>query len=139
MIDILNSKIASFQSTNMKAKQLDILTEGTSDMKFDIIFNSMVLHHITDTAAIIEKFYELLHDDGCLCIVDLDKEDGRFHKNEPGFDGHNGFQQEKLKEILHNAGFKHISSTTFYYDNKIIDGENVNYSLFLMKAQKLMN
>jgi 2-polyprenyl-3-methyl-5-hydroxy-6-metoxy-1,4-benzoquinol methylase len=136
MIDILTSKLSNYNINNMIAKQIDILNDDTSDMKFDVIYNSMVLHHIPDITAIIKKFYELLDEKGYLCIVDLDKEDGRFHKNEPDFDGHNGFQQESLKAILKDVGFKHIESTTFYYDVKIIDGENVNYSLFLMRAQK---
>lgn len=105
-------------------------------MKFDVIYNSMVLHHIKDTGAIINKFYELLNKDGYLCIVDLDEEDGSFHRKYPDFDGHNGFNQEKLIEILNNAGFSDVESKTFYYDEKLIEGEKIKYSLFLMKARK---
>lgn len=137
MIDVLNTKINQCKITNMFPYNLDILNEDTADMKFDVIYNSMVLHHIQDTKAIINKFYEMLNKDGYLCIVDLDKEDGSFHKNYPDFNGHNGFDQNELKSILISSGFEAVESNTFYYDEKIIEGKKINYSLFLMKARKL--
>jgi len=139
MLDILKSKINECKVNNMVISCPDILEENSLDMKFDVIYNSMVLHHINDTEAIIKKFYELLNKDGYLCIVDLDEEDGSFHKKYTDFDGHNGFNQEKLKSILLKIGFDDIESNTFYYDEKIIDGQKINYSLFLMKARKYTN
>lgn len=136
MIDILNSKIDKYKVDNMTPYHLDISNKNPLDMKFDVIYNSMVLHHIHDTKAIINNFYELLHKDGYLCIVDLDEEDGSFHKNYPEFDGHNGFNQDDLKHILTSVGFKNIESNTFFYDEKNVEGQNIKYSLFLMKAKK---
>lgn len=139
MIDILSSKVDKYKINNMSTLHLDILNEDLLDMKFDVIYNSMVLHHIHDTESIIKKFYKLLNNDGYLCIVDLNEENGSFHKNYPEFDGHNGFNQEKLKGILRNAGFNDIESNTFYYDEKNIEEEKISYSLFLMKARKYTN
>lgn len=136
MIDILNSKINEYKVNNMITKHIDIFNENAVDEKFDIIYNSMVLHHIHNTEAIINKFYELLNFGGYLCIVDLDEEDGRFHNNHPDFDGHNGFNQEKLKSTLISAGFNDIETKTFFYDKRMIDGESIEYSLFLSKARK---
>lgn len=136
MIDILNSKIDTYKVNNMVPYDLDITNKNSLDMKFDVIYNSMVLHHVKDIEGIIKNFHELLNKDGYLCIVDLDKEDGSFHKEYPDFDGHNGFDQNDLKDILIKAGFKDIESNTFFYDEKIIEGEKINYSLFLMKARK---
>jgi len=139
MIDILNSKINKYKVNNMVTNNLDISDENSLDIKFDVIYNSMVLHHIHNTSLIIKNFYELLNKDGYLCIVDLDEEDGSFHKDQPDFDGYNGFDHEELKNILSRAGFNDIESNTFFYDEKIIDGQKVNYSLFLMKARKYTN
>lgn len=136
MIDILNSKIDKYKINNMFAYNLDISTRNTLDLKFDVIYNSMVLHHIDDTKAIIKNFYELLNEDGYLCIVDLDEEDGSFHKNYPDFNGHNGFNQEYLKNILSSVGFKDIECTTFFYAEKTIENQKIPYSLFLIKARK---
>lgn len=136
MIDILESKIDKYKVNNMFPYHLDILSGNSIDMKFDVIYNSMVLHHVPDTQAIIKTFYELLNEDGYICIVDLDEEDGSFHKNYLDYDGHNGFSQEDLKNLLVNAGFKDVESNTFFYGEKIMGEEKVNYSLFLMKARK---
>lgn len=136
MIDILNSKIEEYQVENMVPYHLDISNEEPLDMKFDVIYNSMVLHHIHDVKAIAKNFYELLNEDGYLCIVDLDEEDGSFHKNYSDYDGHNGFNHEELKQLLSSAGFKDIEAHSFFYDEKIIDNEKIKYSLFLMKARK---
>jgi len=136
MIDILNSKIEEYQVENMVPYHLDISNEEPLDMKFDVIYNSMVLHHIHDVKAIAKNFYELLNEDGYLCIVDLDEEDGSFHKNYSDYDGHNGFNHEELKQLLSSVGFKDIEAHSFFYDEKIIDNEKIKYSLFLMKARK---
>ncbi|MBU3191840.1 class I SAM-dependent methyltransferase [Clostridium bowmanii] len=136
MIDILNSKINKYKVTNMFAHHLDISSGNSLNMKFDVIYTSMVLHHINNTKAIINTLHQLLNKNGYLCIVDLDEEDGSFHKEYPYFDGHNGFNQDDLKDILINSGFSDIESNTFFYDDKIVKDEKVNYSLFLMKARK---
>jgi 2-polyprenyl-3-methyl-5-hydroxy-6-metoxy-1,4-benzoquinol methylase len=136
MINILNSKIEQYKVNNMKARHLDITTNDTIKEKFDIIYNSMVLHHIKDTADIIKRFYNMMNKDGYLCIVDLDEEDGSFHKNELNFDGHNGFNQNDLKQLLIGAGFEEVEVHTFYYDKKRIEDESINYSLFLIKGRK---
>lgn len=136
MIDILRSKINKYEVTNMVPYHIDISIKNSLDMKFDVIYTSMVLHHIVDTEAIIINFNQLLNKEGSLCIVDLNEDDGRFHMEYPEFDGHNGFNQDDLKSILINNGFKDIESNTFFYDKKIIGDVKVNYSLFLMTARK---
>ncbi|WP_027623373.1 class I SAM-dependent DNA methyltransferase [Clostridium lundense] len=136
MIDIVKSKIDKSKIDNMFPYCLDITDEDSLNKKFDVIYSSMVLHHIHDIEAIISKFYELLNEDGYLCIVDLDEDDGKFHKKYPDFHGHNGFNQDEFKNILISAGFKDVQSNTFFYDEKIVEGEKINYSLFLIKGRK---
>ncbi|MNN60093.1 Methyltransferase domain protein [compost metagenome] len=137
MIDVVKEKIEKYEVDNMKPYAIDLFNEEIIE-KFDLIYTSMVLHHIQDIAGLANKFYTLLNDGGQVIIVDLDKEDGSFHKNEPGFNGHNGFDQEKLKEIFIEVGFRDAESTTFFYDEKKIEGKNIKYSLFIMKAQKTL-
>ncbi|MBL4932166.1 class I SAM-dependent methyltransferase [Clostridium paridis] len=136
MIDILKDKITKYEINNMTPCKIDILNEEFTSKKFDVIFSSMVLHHIKDTSKIIKNFYELLNTLGTLCIIDLDKEDGSFHRNEPDFKGHNGFDQEELKSILLKIGFRDVEIKTFYRDEKVIDDKEIDYSLFLLKARK---
>lgn len=137
MIDVVKEKIEKYEVDNMKPYAIDLFNEEIIE-KFDFIYTSMVLHHIQDIAGLVNKFYTLLNDGGQVIIVDLDKEDGSFHKNEPGFNGHNGFEQEKLKEIFIEVGFRDAESTTFFYDEKKIEEKNIKYSLFIMKAQKTL-
>lgn len=137
MIDVVKDKIEKYEVDNMKPYAIDLFNEEIIE-KFDLIYTSMVLHHIQDIAGLANKFYTLLNDGGQVIIVDLDKEDGSFHKNEPGFNGHNGFEQEKLKEIFIEVGFRDAESTTFFYDEKKIEEKNIKYSLFIMKAQKTL-
>jgi len=74
---------------------------------------------------------------GTLCIVDLNKDDGSFHKNEIGFNGHNGFSKTWLKSILEANGFSNIKYETFYKGKKQVDNNEMKYSLFIMRADKI--
>ena len=137
MIDILNSKIQSFNINNMKAYQIDINENHTlPDNSYDVIYTSMALHHIMDTETTIKNLYRLLKKDGYLCVVDLDEEDGSFHKEEKDFNGHNGFNQNELKNVLLETGFEEVVTNTFYKNEKLIEEMKVPYSLFLMVGRK---
>lgn len=135
MMDVIKSKIEKYGVKNMFPEQLDIF-KNLPQEKFDVIYTSMVLHHIKDTTAIIDIFYKLLNDKGSVCIVDLNEEDGSFHGNNPDFDGHNGFNQEEFKKLLENSGFKDVQSETFFYGKKRVEDRNVDYSLFVLTGRK---
>ena len=102
---------------------------------YDVIFSSMVLHHIADVQAQIAALKKLLTPGGTFIWIDLYEDDGSFHKNEPGFDGHNGFSEGEVKHTLQQCGFQSISLQTVFSGNKLIDEKSVPYSLFLAKAQ----
>jgi hypothetical protein len=76
-----------------------------------------------------------LKPNGILCLVDLDLEDGSFHADEIGFDGHNGFDQETLKQLFIELGFNHAESHTFFRAEKKRSCGVIPYSLFLAVAQ----
>lgn len=136
MIDEVNQKIKSEDIKNMESFCMDFTKGERPDEKFDFIYNSMVLHHISDTKAIFFDFYKRLNKNGFLSIVDLDTEDGTFHPKDHKFDGHKGFNQEELTDMLIDIGFEIIESKSFYSIEKLVDGEKKNYSLFTIKAQK---
>lgn len=135
MINIVNEKINKLKINNINSYCYD-LVEKSFNEKYDIIYSSMAVHHIVDINEILKKLCNILNLKGTLCIVDLDEEDGRFHKGEVGFNGHNGFSQEWLKSILEANGFSNIKSQTFYNAVKQIDNEEILYSLFIMTADK---
>lgn len=137
MIETLNCKIHNSKVKNMTAIQVDINYDSEiQDKKYDVIYTSMALHHIIDIRTTLENLYGLLMDNGYLCIVELLEDDGSFHKLEKDFNGHNGFNQNELKELLEELGFNSIVTNIFYNDVKIIEGSEINYSLFLMIGKK---
>ncbi|WP_317311612.1 methyltransferase domain-containing protein [Clostridium thermobutyricum] len=88
-----------FNLNNCKAISCDLIKSDNLE-KYDCIYTSMAMHHIIDVEEILNRFYEILNEKGKLCIVELNKDNGDFHKNEEGFNGHNGFSQKDLKNIL---------------------------------------
>ena len=78
----------------------------------------MTLHHIPDTAGILERFRTALATPGFLCIADLDAEDGSFHG--AGFDGHLGFDRGDLAAKARRAGFASAEFTTAYRLTKAV-------------------
>ena len=101
------------------------------DDHFDIIYNQMVLHHVNNYEAIIYTFHSLLNSGGYLAIADLYPEDGSFHGIEVKV--HLGFDPNKLKEILTEAGFKNIEYKTCF---EVKRDSGAKYPVFLLVAQK---
>lgn len=136
MIKQLEDKVAEHNLDKITVTQLNINDDHDLQSEYDIIYSSMSLHHVTSLEETLQNFYDLLQDGGLLCIVDLDKEDGSFHSQESNFLGHNGFEQKELSQLIEQVGFNNIMSETFYNDERSIGNRNIEYSLFIMKAQK---
>lgn len=136
MIKQLEDKVAEHNLDKITVTQLNINDDHDLKSEYDIIYSSMSLHHVTSLEETLQNFYDLLQDGGQLCIVDLDKEDGSFHSQESNFLGHNGFEQKELSQLIEQVGFNNIMSETFYNDERSIGNRNIEYSLFIMKAQK---
>ena len=136
MIKQLEDKVAEHNLDKITVTQLNINDDHDLQSEYDIIYSSMSLHHVTSLEETLQNFYDLLQDGGLLCIVDLDKEDGSFHSQESNFLGYNGFEQKELSQLLEQVGFNNIMSETFYNDERSIGNRNIEYSLFIMKAQK---
>ena len=136
MIDTLTEKIRNANIKNMDPIMIDLANERYSGSKLDVIYSSMAYHHIIETEKITSILFDLICENGCICIVDLDEDDGGFHLNEPQFDGHNGFNQEDISRIFSEAGFVNISIHTFYHDIKKFEDKQIPYSLFFLYAEK---
>ncbi len=117
----------------MEAVKLDLLTETSTQPRFDVIYSAMTLHHIPDTDAILRRFHEVLARPGYLCIADLDSEDGSFHG--AGFDGHLGFDRPTLGDKARRAGFASVKFTTAFEMSKKVNGVSRSFPVFLMIAE----
>ena len=136
MLEVLSNKLASSDYPNIKTIPLKELYSSECNNKFDVIYSSMVFHHIVDVKAELKKLYGLLKENGSLIIIDLDIVDERFHSDCPDFDGHHGFDRQDISDIFEQCGLKNINFKTVYSGQKVIKNSNINYSLFLIKGKK---
>ncbi|MGM0853451.1 MAG: class I SAM-dependent methyltransferase [Bacillota bacterium] len=128
MLEVAKAKISHNGITNSKVLYSDF-TQGTPELKADIVLMSLVLLHIPDTKKILQELFNILNDGGKLIIVDFDKND---HINHPKV--HNGFSHEELKERLSEVGFNSNEIKTFHHGHRIF--MNQDASMFISSSIK---
>lgn len=135
MIKVASYKANKHDQSLVKAIQYDLLTEKLPTERFDFIFTLLTMHHIRDIGAILEKYHDLLSDEGVLAIIDLEKEDGSFHEYD--FDGHLGFDKIKLENQLKANNLVPFDYFVIYSITKDLpDGSKKDYPLFLSLSKK---
>jgi len=130
MINVCNEKVEFYEAFHVKPLCFD-LEHNNYPEKFDIVYNQMVLHHVSDVEVILHKFYEMLNKDGYLAIADLYTEDGSFHG--PDVIVHLGFDPNILAKFLEKIGFNSIEFKTCF---EIKREPNKNFPVFLLVAKK---
>jgi ubiquinone/menaquinone biosynthesis C-methylase UbiE len=137
MLAVAQHKIDETGEGTLRTALSDLsTTNGLPAGAFDLIYGSMAMHHIVDIDGAVAVLRQLLKPGGRLCIVDLDANDGSFHADEPGFDGHNGFDQRELAARLERHGLVRARSQTFLRDQRNRNGRMLEYSLFILCAEK---
>ncbi|MCU7210340.1 methyltransferase [Turicibacter sanguinis] len=131
----VEQKINESDLKNMKT-YCGELKDLETDTKFDVIYTSMVLHHIEDVQSTVNLLASHLKPNGKLIIVDLLPDDGTFHNHSETFKGHHGFSINEMKEYLEAASLQNISGRKFYSSYKMVDDMNHPYSLFSIYATK---
>ncbi len=134
MVAVMEEKVAEAGNLNLKPLFLDLLNSEADSLKVDCIYSLLVLHHIENTELILKKFFNLLNPGGYIAIADLYSEDGSFHGAD--YNGHNGFDIDKLKSILCSTGFSSCYHEDCYVVKKIIEGVEKEFPLFLLTARK---
>lgn len=132
----VGQKLSKLNNPGLSSLCCDFMVTVPNGLHADYIFSSLVLHHIKDTISILSRLYNILHEDGHLLIVDIDRDNGSFHANYPDFDGHNGFDKPALIDLTKKAGFSKVEINTFYHGNKVVDTKESEYSLFILHAMK---
>ena len=136
MLTQLREKAVEMGCDNVTARKLDLSTDDSLEQRFDLIYTSMTLHHIVDTASILARFFELLNPGGRLAIIDLDSEDGSFHGDMPGI-AHQGFDRSALKQLAEEAGFSQLHTETAHVVSRNRDGRVRDFPLFIMVGERL--
>ncbi|MBU4296341.1 MAG: class I SAM-dependent methyltransferase [Desulfobulbaceae bacterium] len=138
MLWVLQEKINGQSLANIETVQLDLAADDDLlvGRSFDLIYSSMTLHHIKDTAAVLQKCRQLLAPEGFLVIADLEKEDGTFHGDMDGVE-HLGFAPGQLAELVSKCGFAQLNTKRVH----VITKENAQrqvreYPVFLLTARK---
>ncbi len=133
MVQVARERIeAAGLSDRLRAVQAD-LTKDPLDGPFDVMWSSMALHHVLDLEGLLRSVAGLLVDGGRLAIADLDEDpDGAFHADKVDFDGHHGFDRQRLAEQLASAGFSDVS---FVDATTILKGDR-EFGVFLCTATK---
>ena len=135
MLKKAEGKIEESERLKFRTLFLNLENEEYSGDPFDIIYSQMVLHHIKDTTAIFNKFYNLLKPGGILAIADLYLEDGSFHDGDMSV--HFGFDPEKLTGIVTQQGFINPAITSCFVIRKETSADKKKeYPVFLLTAFK---
>jgi len=134
MVQVARERIdAAGLSDRVRAVRADLTTDRL-DGAFDVVWSSMALHHVQDLDGLLRSVAELLVHGGRLLIADLDEDpDGGFHADKADFDGHHGFDRQRLAEQLARAGFGDVS----FVDATTILKNDREFGVFLCTATKV--
>ncbi len=135
MIRVAREKLANSNIKNVETHYINSLSELSSN--HSAIVTLMTLHHIDNIEDFFSDAFNILDQKGTLIIADLYKEDGSFHKHNPSFSGHNGFDVHELSNLAERAGF-FVEKIESYYEiwKDNFENEIVPYPLFLFVARK---
>jgi ubiquinone/menaquinone biosynthesis C-methylase UbiE len=137
MLEVLNEKITAAKINNMKTIKYNFATDPLLEERFNLIFSSMVLHHIDNLAKLFNVFFDLLKPGGVIALADLDKEDGSFH--DPEFTGHSGFDRSDLEKIARQASFTDVIFKDIFTFVRPKPFGQTNFPIFLLLAKKDTN
>ncbi len=134
MLAVVEEKIAAGGFSGVTSVLLDLMRDPAPAAGFDLICTLMTLHHVADYRGLLEKFHQLLNSGGYLCVADLDAEDGSFHSSD--FNGHPGFDREKLKAVLMKIGFADVRFLTVFHVVRATGDHKRSYPVFLMVCRR---
>jgi 2-polyprenyl-3-methyl-5-hydroxy-6-metoxy-1,4-benzoquinol methylase len=135
MTDEFTRKLAASPELREKitVRQMDFPEAELAGRGFDLICVSMVLHHIDDYSDILRKLVGCLTPGGKIAIADLFEEDGEFHQDMVV--PHNGFDPQKLAEILQKCGCGENTFSEIYKLGKPVKNGTIReFPIFLLVA-----
>lgn len=133
MVQVAQERIEAAElGDRLRVVQAD-LTKDPLDGAFDVVWSSLALHHVQDLDGLLRSVAGLLVNGGRLAFADLDEDPaGAFHAEKIDFDGHHGFDRQRLAERLVQAGFAEVS----FVDATTILKDDRKFGVFLCTATK---
>ena len=102
---------------------------------YDLVFSSMVLHHVEDIQSLLKNLLNGLKPGGFLALADLEREDGTFHDDPTGI-AHFGFDSQALITMLEQQGCIALKSQIVHSFLKQHGDVEHAYPVFLITGQK---
>lgn len=131
MLQVLNEK----GFANITTRQQDIFA-GLTECHH-LVVSCMAMHHVANTAALLQAFADALYSGGRMALIDLYAEDGSFHggKEESDAKGvhHFGFAPDALQALAEQAGFTDIAFSPI---QEMQHRNGRGYPIFLMTGRK---
>ncbi|HET6439574.1 MAG TPA: class I SAM-dependent methyltransferase [Anaeromyxobacter sp.] len=133
MLAVAGEKVAAIGPCNVDLLPIDLERDRPRG-RYELVCALLVLHHVEDVDALLDKLHDALEPGGYLCISDLEAEDGGFHG--PGFTGHHGFDRGALRASLERAGFSEIEFQHAFEIEKPVKGVTRSFPAFLAFARR---
>lgn len=135
MLAVAREKLRAQGPCNVDVLALDLVEGPLPAERFGVVCALLVLHHVTDTEALLRRLHQALEPGGYLCLSDLDAEDGSFHGH--GKVPHEGFDRVRLAEAMRRAGFADVRfETAFEIQKPVHGGEVRSFPAFLAIARR---
>ena len=108
------------------------ILEAPLDQRVELVVSAMAMHHVEDTASMMEALFAHLEPGGVAALADLDTEPGTFHP--PGIEGvfHHGFDRAEIRAHAEAAGFVDVELQTAC----TVDRDEGRFPIFLLTARK---
>jgi ubiquinone/menaquinone biosynthesis C-methylase UbiE len=135
MLEELRKKVRSLDLGNVTPLLISPDRWTQPAAAFDLVFSSMVLHHIETIQTLLKHFQKSLKPGGSLALADLEKEDGTFHDDPTGV-AHHGFDPQALIAVLKQLGFAALNARTVHMIRKQHSDDERAYPVFLITGQK---
>lgn len=135
MLEVVAQKAEQAGVHNITIKHSQSLVPSLPRQSYDLVFSSMVLHHVADISQILHILIASLKPGATIALADLDAEDGTFHADPIGVE-HDGVDRHWLCEELTELGLVHVQHTTAYTVVKKRPHGDQAYPVFFVWGQK---
>jgi SAM-dependent methyltransferase len=136
MLEVFMEKSRKLRLENVRSQLVDLDKGDRLNGRYELVVSNMTLHHVRETAPLLELLHEALVPGGTLCLTDLDLDGGHFHDDSTGV-FHNGFDRAELRRAFQAAGFSDIrDSTAAEVAKPGKNGEKNIFTIFLMTGHK---
>lgn len=135
MLAVVEEKALAANVDNVTTCHNDTMIPSLVLEGYDLIFSSMVLHHVGDIDSTLKAFVAGLKTGGVLALADLVLEDGSFHDSDQGVERH-GVDPEWLIAQLNEMGLVNAQSVIAHRIVKQRGLEQYTYPVFLVWACK---